>query len=105
MVEVGQVVPRGECVYAFSPNALVARSPAVDVRPMPYPPSEPIAQQFAACRYIFITARTTRQLGQPPLYPLTEASAWTQPAFRSISTLAGGRVIAAALLRRQDDAR
>lgn len=104
MSATANAIPPGECVFTFYPQALYAHAPSVTALTMPYPrdPAMPLREQFAPCRYFFVTGTPSIQYREPALYPLPEAGSISRPVFASFVDDADGPLMAAALFRFDD---
>jgi hypothetical protein len=100
--ELGQRVPRGNCVFMTPPQLVMlnARVPA-----SPYPPGLVDPEQgqaaLAGCDYFVLSAIASRQANYPPFYPWQALQGWTETVTMREVSLDGRTSLAIELLRRK----
>ncbi len=101
---VADFVGDDDCVYAIRPS-VIRSSSHVEAFPYQYPPPDSAEGMaaFPLCEYHFITWSSTRQLKQPPYYPLDELAENVEPLFASYIETEDGQVLVAALLKNKPD--
>ncbi len=96
-----ETISRSECVYTQLPAFVWVQTRGV-VRSRGLPlldGARPIEEQLPDCEYVLALNLRVPQLGTPPLYPLAFLDDRARPVLVSKFQVAGGEVLAAALMR------